>query len=154
MLKKLILIAIICVFSTCKESKSEDVISRTDKLEYEETPKRIIPKNVDSKFIDFLRYFSKDSVFQITRIDFPIKVKQLDIYELELSDKDILISDYWINTFLPYDPNNLDYTQDIVIEDKKAFISINGKENGLAIEYEFQKINGKWKLITWIDYST
>lgn len=140
---KKILFIIFIVFTSCKNNNQ--------KIE--------IPKNVDDNFNIFLKYFSKDSIFQISRVNFPLKVKELDSDEnFETIEKNIDISEYKkIN--LNYSNENLTketdkYSQNIKIGTDKAVIEIRGIDNGIHTDIVFEKKKGKWKLITWIDSST
>ena len=46
------------------------------------------------------------------------------------------------------------YEQIIKIEGNKATIELRGIDNGISGDYYFEKIDGKWTLVTWIDSST
>ncbi len=146
------------LFISCKENTEKPKPLETKKIEKKKVKKKkkriYIPETVDYSFNEFLMYFSADSTFQMERVRFPLKVQQMDIYEGELKNKTVFITDYWIKKFLPYDKNNGDYKQDIEIKENEAIISIKGIENGLAVFYEFKKIDDQWFLVTWRDYST
>lgn len=120
--------------------------------------KEIVYENVDLDFKLFLDLFNKDSVFQMSRVDFPIKVNDFYKVEFELNERTINQNEYHLKKFsinrTSEKESFTDYEQTIEIENEKASIEITGIENGIAIMYQFKKINGKWKLITWIDQST
>lgn len=157
-MKNSFLIILLILISTCKEDHKKNIqtkiITAKPKPKSNNKTKATTPENVDSQFRLFLEFFSKDSTFQVSRANFPMKVRHLDIEDGMLKDRTVELSDYYLKKFLPYDPKNQDYTQEIVVKNEKAIIEISGIENGIAIWYEFKKVDGKWKLITWIDQST
>lgn len=118
---------------------------------------RIATEEVDIDFKTFISKFSTDSIFQISRIKFPLIVK-----ELELSDSSYYIEKK-INTT---DHRNMDfskqkkesgqsgYTLEHRIENNKATIELRGIDNGIITDYYFEKIEGKWTLVSWVDSST
>ncbi len=59
-------------------SGQENSMGTADSNSKESKSQLAIPADLDSKFETFIKYFSKDSLFQISRIDFPLKVKNLD----------------------------------------------------------------------------
>lgn len=152
-----ILTIFLILILACKQSEKETQVGITtdkSKSELNNQTKVIIPENVDSEFNLFLEFFSSDSTFQISRVNFPLKVKHLDIENGILKNRIIEPTDYYLKRFLPFNNKNQDYTQEIDIKNDKVIIFIRGIENGLVVDYEFDKIHGKWKLITWTDQST
>lgn len=116
-----------------------------------------IPKNVDSDFKIFLNFFNKDSTFQISRVKFPLKIKDLN-EDFELRERTINKEEYYLKKFDFNEINKLEvfneYKQRISVNENNVLIEINGIENGIACEFYFKKINNKWKLVSWIDQST
>jgi|SRR4051812_12537668 hypothetical protein len=151
-LKFSILLSISLAAFACKSNENQMTAIRPDADSVNAT----IPTNVDDDFNVFINYFSKDSIFQISRINFPLKVQEYD----SMKDTDV-IKTVTISNF-----RKLDFTykkpgtgidnqqQEIKVEKNKATIEINGIENGLMIDFYFEKQNGKWSLVTWIDHST
>jgi len=115
------------------------------------------PKNVDSEFKLFLDFFNNDSIFQISRVKFPMSIQDLN-GEFELEERIINEDEYFLKKFDFNEINKTevfqDYTQKITLNDENASIEINGIENGIACEFFFKRINNKWQLISWIDQST
>lgn len=114
------------------------------------------PANIDDDFDVFINYFSKDSLFQVSRVIFPIKIK---VYNLDLDTmvpKTIIKDEYRKMDFTirivsrPTDK----WKQEIKMSINKAKIEIRGLENGIMMDVFFEKRNGKWMLITWDDRST
>jgi hypothetical protein len=110
----------------------------------------------DSNFERFVEVFSTDPTFQQQRTLFPLKVKQ---YKTE-TDSDTVF--YVQKSRLEHldlskkavENERLNWTRMISVKGDKATIQIQGVENGLAVEYEFRQINGKWFLVAVDDSST
>lgn len=116
-----------------------------------------IPDNVDKDFETFLSYFNKDSVFQLSRIDFPFKIEENDS-NYDLVERIIQKSE-WRKIDFSYDKSIANkevdgYEQKTVVDGNKAVIEVRGIENGIFFDAYFEKKNGKWKLRTWVDSST
>jgi hypothetical protein len=117
-----------------------------------------IPKNVDDNFKVFLSYFSKDSVFQVSRVNFPLKVLEVDQNNtLEQIEMIIQKNEYTKLDFeYPKDALTREtsrYTQNIKTKDNKSIVEIRGYDNGIYTDYFFEKENGKWILKSWDDNS-
>lgn len=101
----------------------------------------------------------KDSLFQISRIDFPLKVKEADPdNDFELAERIIQKSEFRKMDFT-YDKSFANrqvdnYEQNIKVGGHKAVIEMRGIDNGIIADYYFIKKNGKWTLLTWVDSST
>ncbi|CAL2103716.1 protein of unknown function [Tenacibaculum sp. 190130A14a] len=151
-MKKEYLIILVILFFACvsKNEKAQTVPKKQVQIS--------VPKNVDSDFKLFLKYFSKDSAFQMSRVHFPVKIKDFQNSENELKERLLGINEYRLKEFYVNETSEKEifeeYEQTIILENDSAIIEINGIENGIAIDFEFKKVNGKWKLITWTDQST
>ena len=155
------LISFTILVSCKKESKAELNIKKdpiTQSALIKQGVKNI-PDNVDDSFETFFEYFNKDSLFQISRIDFPITVMELD-WKNDYADIEMIIElkDYHVLD-LTYDKSyelreSDKYTQETLLDENKAIIKIRGIDNGIYSDYEFEKNKGKWKLKTWNDSST
>lgn len=111
--------------------------------------------DIDAKFETFIEHFSRDSLFQISRIDFPLKVKELD----EDDEKEITVNKSEFRK-LDFNKNNVnskgtdEYKLNIKVNGDEAVIETRGIDNGIYIDTYFKKKNGKWKLVTSVDSST
>lgn len=116
-----------------------------------ETQKNIVLE--EESFEIFLEKFNKDSIFQLSRIDFPMRVHELD-YEnnLALIEKTIQKKDYKKLDFTIQ--KNVEYLQKTILKGDEAVIEIRGINNGIYSDIIFKKQAGKWKLKTLIDSST
>lgn len=127
-----------------------------------ETKKAIENKdfnNLDEDFNAFLLKFNQDSIFQMSRINFPLKVKEADsdndykTIERVINKKDFAKLDFT----LPKDAQTREFdkfTQKIKLTKNNATIEVRGIDNGIHSDVIFEKVNGKWNLKTWIDEST
>ena len=110
---------------------------------------------VDNQFKDFLVAFNKDSIFQVSRVKFPMIVEFADSEkDYEYSKEEINIKNYHKLNLIEDSSSNPEYERFIEINDNKGTVEFRGIENGISSEYIFEKINGKWMLITWVDAST
>lgn len=126
------------------ETKSESNIG----FEYKEVQAKI----EEEEFSNFIEKFSKDSIFQINRIHFPLTIQLLDD-NFELVDFSIDKDDYLILNFI-HPSDFVEFKQKSIVNENDAFIEVRGTGNGIMIDYLFEKINGKWQLKSWIDKST
>ena len=108
----------------------------------------------DLDFINFLTKFSKDSIFQIKSISFPITESFADTdNDYETAIKTIKQED-WKFWKLTDDLNQFMILSNVQTANKYRNIFFRGVENGIWVKYTFEKINGNWKLIRLEDYST
>jgi hypothetical protein len=154
-----------CFFVSCSDKPKQ--ISNTDLTEQRtDTTSTSIatqaepPVDVDEKFDTFLRHFNKDSLFQISRIVFPLNFKEVD---MDSEDLGMIIGKIEKSDFLKmdftYDKSIAErttdaYTQRIEVMGNKATIVIKGVDNGIATDYFFEKRKGKWMLVYFEDHST
>ena len=111
----------------------------------------------DETFQIFIERFSKDSLFQISRVDFSLSI-------IELNDSyDTVHKQINIDTYEKIDLRYNDslktrqydkYTQELKVKGNKATIEIRGIDNGIMTDVYFEKRSGKWFLISWNDSST
>lgn len=131
--------------------KKESIIIKPEPVKFKTTP--IV--NIDNNFKDFLTLFNKDSIFQISRVKFPMTVEFADPEkDYDYSKEVINIKNYHKLNLIKDESPNPEYEQNIEVKNKKAVVDFRGIENGISSEFIFEKINGKWMLITWVDAST
>ncbi len=108
--------------------------------------------NIDKDFNLFFDLFSKDSIFQTSRIRFPLKRMTQEI-EKDSPSIGWIKKEYW--KFLKLENKVFDnYSIEIQENIDAAIIEIRGIENGIYVNFNFIKENDKWILILWEDYST
>jgi hypothetical protein len=111
---------------------------------------------VDNDFNVFIVKFSTDSMFQLSRIKFPLKISWHEIDQdtvMYKNKSDFELIDFRAKKYTgPLDQ----WQQEIIIDknNKSATIEIRGIDNGIFIEYVFEKINGTWMFIEIDDSST
>ncbi|MBW1296344.1 DUF4348 domain-containing protein [Aquimarina litoralis] len=151
----LIVLAII----SCKQEVKTEPKSESEPEVVEKVEEKIkIPNDVDVEFKTFFRFFNKDSTFQISRIGFPLKIMEMNGEMSDVEPRIIELKDYGIID-LTHDKSieNREYdayTQQIILNGSKAKVELRGIDNGIHNDFEFEKIDGKWKMITWTDSST
>lgn len=134
--------------------------SNTDDTEITSTYSDNFPSKksdtIETDFNSFLTLFNSDSAFQLSSIDFPMKVQEINREsDHELTEKIIDKSNYKrldLSDNLSNSNNN--FTREIKINNNSATVEIRGIESGVKVDFFFERENGKWKLITWIDSST
>ena len=104
------------------------------------------------EFNSFFKKFNADKSFQMSRIKFPLTVK-LNNDDYELVDYSIAKSDYIILN-LNKSKEVRDYTQKTILKSNSVIIEQRGINNGIYVDYIFEKRKGLWFLKTWIDSST
>ena len=145
----------IIILTSCDNSST-----KTASRHHNKNLNAVIPTQdaVDNNFNDFIEKFSTDTAFQLSRTKFPLKTKWYDINnerdsliykersEFEMIDfrkrKSIGLYDQWEQTIV-VDKNNA-----------SATIEIRGIENGITLDFIFDKINEAWMLIEIVDKST
>jgi hypothetical protein len=144
----------IAAFSSCKSDSRKAEIPQSN----QQASAGYFNESIDRDFNAFIEQFSIDSAFQLNRIKFPLPIKQ---YNIE-NDKDTIV--YRQNsTFLKMDFRKKksgsvhdEWKQEIVLDKSgtNARIEIRGIENGIVVDYFFEKRNGKWMLVRVNDSST
>ncbi len=130
---------------TSKEvTKTEPQIAKPEVTK----PKPIKKAATYESFNTFYKHFHNDSIFQISRIKFPLDGYAIDTSEtaVKWNKKNWIMHRYNINDIdtsqfkveTTHDKNN--YTEKIYIEG-----------GGFKNERKFKRINGKWYLISYID---
>ncbi len=120
--------------------------------------KENIESNLSNEdFNDFLEKFSKDSVFQLSRIDFPLKVSELNddyqVVETIVRKEDYSIFNFSVNKAGEIKKTDT-YFQNEIVSRNYAKLEIRGIDNGIYLDIFFERVEGKWKLKTWTDSST
>ena len=151
-IKYLPLILLLTIVISCQ--KKSEIIEKSEK----EISEKVIKNNIDDNFNSFLEVFSKDSLFQISRVKFPFVQNEWIDPEKGTVKKLIDKKTYEILDFrYPKDAQTRKfdrYTQKAKVNKNKIVIEIRGIDNGIYSDYFFEKINGKWMLISCNEQST
>lgn len=106
-------------------------------------------------FNEFFERFTTDSLFQTKRTKFPFRV----LWTTEDGDTvhETAKDDWTHSTFYyedSYATRQVDaYTQEIRTYGDTVKLEQRGVDNGIHVDYEFTKDNGKWILVSGKDYS-
>lgn len=113
---------------------------------------------IDDNFNDFIKKFSSDSIFQLSRISFPLKTKMYDID----NERDTIIflekHGFELMDFRKKkSEGKYDQWEQKIVVDKSntsAKIEIRGIDNGIMVDYLFEKDKDGWMLVGIEDNST
>ncbi|MFC4818477.1 DUF4348 domain-containing protein [Flavobacterium sp. GCM10023249] len=151
--KKKAFTPLLLLLTICFGCRNETIDSTVPKLK--ETT--VVATNINENFDDFLKKFNQDSVFQMSRIVFPLKITTLND-DFEPIQETIDKKEYVTMDFTypkEAQTRELDrYTQKTKEAKDTAVIEIRGIDNGILTDIIFEKKNGKWHLKTWNDQST
>ncbi|MBF6640277.1 DUF4348 domain-containing protein [Flavobacterium sp. J49] len=150
-IKTYLYLILVLILSGCK--------TETGKVEIEkELIENHIPENVDEDFKTFLGFFSKDSIFQVSRVKFPLKVMEVDENNMLESKENVIQKNEYSTLDFEYPKDALTreldrYTQNIKTKGNETVIEIRGVDNGIYSDFFFEKVGGKWFLKSWDDKS-
>ena len=151
-----LLFALTSLLLNCKEEKKNEIISQKKELEKNTQ----IEEECFQDFEQFFKNFSKDSIFQKSRIKVPLKCIS---YDYESSEEPIIENITKVTNFKyinfskdssamkkEYDKYKIEKekTKDGLIYKRVGF------DNGIYMSYEFKLINDCWFLVSIIDEST
>jgi hypothetical protein len=108
----------------------------------------------DHEFIDFMIRFSKDSVFQVNHISFPLKESFLDSENDYETINNTIKQNDWKFWNLTESLNNVMFFSTIQVNNNYRNVFFRGNENGIWVKYTFEKVNSSWLLVRLEDYST
>lgn len=136
--------------SQCDETKKEE-ISESDEKSVGTT------KITTEEFNTFFKRFSEDSVFQLSRVGFPLSYYSVDI---EDNKEEYVYSkeEFWYTDFTEDGEaamRNVDAYEPVVEKsDSKTLYTRQGIDNGIWIEYHFETNDqGEWYLVKIVDNS-
>ena len=143
----------ILFFESCLNSApSEKMIEQSNDFFYEEIPKGTLMYDFsdDETFESFIEKFSLDSLFQESRIVFPLKKKYLN-ENLKEEEKFVEAIDWWRVILESTDNYSMRF-----FEKKKVnlgMVEFRGVENGVRVTYTFELNGGEWFLVEMEDFS-
>jgi hypothetical protein len=142
--------AMLLGLQSCRETKKEKA---SESIEKGPKAKEITREAFDT----FFQQFSEDSIFQLSRIQFPISYYSVDIEdnkeEFVFSTDDFWYIDFTVDSEAA--TRSVDAYEPIIErEDSKAVYVRKGIDNGIRIEYYFERNDeGKWHLTQIVDNS-
>lgn len=103
----------------------------------------------DEKFADFNLKFNSDSLFQMSRIKFPIGGKKIDGWET----REAWSMENWEMLKLPVSRKNKfkEYHHKVVYSDTVVTEKYWIENSGFSTEVRFRKVDGKWFLVYFND---
>lgn len=146
---------LVTLLIACDNSSSNATNGQSNE---KQTPTIPTKETIDNNFNNFIDKFSIDSTFQVSRTKFPLKIKWYDID----NDRDSIIykdsSSFELMDFgKKKSKGQYDQWEQKIVVDKNntsATIEVRGIDNGIMVDYLFEKINGTWMLIEIDDSST
>uniref|UniRef100_UPI004049E7BE DUF4348 domain-containing protein n=1 Tax=Flavobacterium sp. TaxID=239 RepID=UPI004049E7BE len=108
----------------------------------------------DFEFLEFLTTFSKDTIYQISHISFPLSQSVSDYDNNYETLETAVLKEDWQHIPLADYLENLMVLSDLDETSKYRIIVFKGIENGISVKYTFNKINGQWMLTHHEDLST
>lgn len=160
---KLILITLIifALFSCKKETTSKKVSSNDSLLNvvdkkpihnFKNEENKTIPvelvKNCDQTFEDFFERFSRDSIYQKSRVKYPLKWYYLEDNESNKLRFDVINKkdDY---DYVDFTLDNQSDKYEVVHEKKEKEMNyiLKGNDSGLFMTYKFKLIDGCWYMV-------
>ena len=145
----------VIMFMSCDNRSSNNMNSHPNDNKSVLYPRE---ENVDDNFSDFIERFSTDSVFQLNRTKFPLKTKRYDIDTDHDTVQFLERANFEMIDFRKTkSEGKYDQWEQMIVVDKSgttARIEIRGIENGIMVDYLFEKKTGIWMLIEIDDSST
>lgn len=144
----------IALFESCLGTPpSEEFNQRSTESYNEEIPEGTLMYDFSNNetFESFIEKFSLDSLFQESRIVFPLKKKYLK-ENLTAVEKLVVEKDWWRVVLEATDDYSMRYFEKE--KENQGFVEFTGIENGINITYVFELKNGEWFLVKIEDLST
>jgi len=156
-MKKLLILFIVLTSLVCCKRQNIGNIENTEKISIPEQKENFDQQ--EENFETFFEHFTKDSVFQKQRIEFPLAG---EIYDTDLgSFEHITIkANEWTFEDFSHFPDNYSYPDNYSKEIRKNMkkdeyvLHIGIDDTGYSVNYIFHKKNGKWFLVKILDDGT
>ncbi len=144
----------IALFESCLGTPpSEEFNQRSTESYQEEIPKGTLMYDFSNNetFESFIEKFSLDSLFQESRVVFPLRKRHLN-ESLKEVEKIVEAKDWWRIILESTDDYSMRYFEKE--KENKGFVEFKGIENGIKITYVFELKDGEWFLVEVEDLST
>lgn len=141
------------LFESCLGTPpSEEFTQRSTESYHEEIPEGTLMYDFSNNetFESFIEKFSLDSLFQESRVVFPMKKKYIDM-DLKEVVKIVEAKDWWRVVFESTDDYSMRYFEKE--KENRGFVEFKGIENGISITYVFELRDGEWFLVEIEDLS-
>lgn len=137
----------IALFESCLGTPpSEEFDQRSTESYYEKVPKGTLMYDFSNNetFESFIEKFSLDSLFQESRVVFPLKKKYLNENSREV-EKLVDAKDWWRVVLEATDNYTMRYFKKR--KENQGIVEFKGIENGINISYIFELRDGEWFLV-------
>ncbi|MEM1408842.1 MAG: DUF4348 domain-containing protein [Bacteroidota bacterium] len=130
---------------------------KTNEITEEQNTEQTVDLEEIESFDQFLIEFGEDSIFQKSRIEFPLSYYTFDIEdnreEYTIPESDWLYEDFTMDK--EASKRKVDAYKPVVESknSKEATYLRKGIDNGIRIEYHFKFLEDKWMLNKVLDYS-
>lgn len=142
------LIIIVFVIGIIQGMSSRDEISRHKQVGLS----GIDTNTVDNQFYIFLEYFSYDSVFQKSRVKFPLYIIDGQEENNEIGFNEYSLVDLSFEKYIRDNFEIIDYDRYLDEDELTAYVTLYNNSSESYILYRFDKIHDKWYLVE-VEYS-
>ena len=146
-----VILLLLLVFICSYNSENNDSKGNANKKDSSFNVKSKSGKGQDpptENFDDFFRKFEADSVFQLARVSFPLKV----IYKSDDGDSiRILKKNNW--KYISFRGEKHIVISKKLIRNKQVNVNLSVEDTGISVNHFFTNNNGKWQLISVEDES-
>lgn len=158
-MRKLILILCLIPFLGCKNKLADTSSQENDStasVSIESIKNKEQTRDCKQTFEEFFERFSRDSIYQKSRVKYPFKWSYLEDNESNEMTVDILnsIDDYDYIDFTSDKDESGKYETIIERKEKQVNYILKGKDNGLLMNHIFKVIDGCWYMVEILDEST
>ncbi|MCS4436908.1 DUF4348 domain-containing protein [Aquiflexum gelatinilyticum] len=109
-----------------------------------------IPNKIDENFEMFISQFNQDSVFQFSRVHFPVTIKSYDTGSFSYVEREMSIDEWDFVKVLEIDDIKHEITPVSSVEVRLEFFK---EDTGIGVTYIFKKLLSKWLLVEIVDHS-
>ena len=109
-----------------------------------------IPNRIDENFEMFIGVFNQDSVFQFSRVHFPVTIKSYDTGSFSYVEREMSIDEWDFVKVLEIDDIKHEITPVSSVEVRLEFFK---EDTGIGVTYIFKKLLSKWFLVEIVDDS-
>ncbi|MFK8005764.1 MAG: DUF4348 domain-containing protein [Saprospiraceae bacterium] len=144
----------IALFESCLgTTPSEEFTQQSTDNYYEETPKGTLMYDFSDNetFESFIEKFSLDSLFQESRVVFPLKKKYLKKNLMEAEEL-VEAKNWWRVILEATDKYSMRYFENKKVN--QGVVEFRGMENRISLTYIFELKDGEWFLVEMEDLST
>lgn len=144
-MNNLLLLAIIISLTGCS-SQTHSIKKSEKDITYKSSTTSTTTFN--ETFEVFFKKFSTDSVYQLSRIVFPLNVEELETDDARIST--MTAKEWGYMNFVLKKP----YLMKTISVNDTTKVNVQMEDTGVYVDYLFTTIDGKWMLVKIVDQST